>query len=204
MCSMNIEKENTVIDLFCGAGGLSLGLTYAGFKPILAIDVNKPALQTYLHNLGNHAVQLDLSYKVSLPRSTIIAGGPPCQGFSSAGLRQINDQRNNLVACFAQTVANLRPLAFIFENVEGFLTAEGGARIIDLLVPLVDTGYRIHLRKINAANYGVPQHRKRVIAIGGLGWNPSFPAPHSFCFWCAWSKASSERIATYAYTRKYV
>ena len=179
---MSTGKEHTVIDLFCGAGGLSLGLTRAGFTPILAIDRNKSALQTYAQNLGNHIIQIDLSDKVSLPKSTMIVGGPPCQGFSSAGLRQLHDQRNNLVYCFAQIVATLRPLAFIFENVEGFLTAEGGDRVIELLAPLVAAGYRIHLRKINAANYGVPQHRKRVIAIGGLGWEPSFPAPTHSAF----------------------
>src|SRR5262249_29079218 len=69
----------------------------------------------------------------------------------------------------------LRPRAFLFENVEGFLTAENGQRVLDLLVPLVQAGYRIHLRKVNAANYGIPQHRKRVLAVGGLGWEPSFP-----------------------------
>jgi DNA (cytosine-5)-methyltransferase 1 len=61
--------------------------------------------------------------------------------------------------------------------VEGFLTAEGGKRVLDLLTPLVEAGYWIHVRKVNAANYGVPQHRKRVIAVGGLGWEPSLPAP---------------------------
>ena len=179
---MNTKKEQTVIDLFCGAGGLSLGLTRAGFTPILALDKNRSALQTYAHNLGDHIAQIDLSDSASLPQSTMIVGGPPCQGFSSAGMRQRNDQRNNLVYCFAQIVATLRPFAFIFENVEGFLTAEGGDRVFDLLAPLIDAGYRIHLRKINAANYGVPQHRKRVIAIGGLGWNPSFPIPTHSAF----------------------
>ena len=66
---------------------------------------------------------------------------------------------------------------FVFENVEGFLTAEGGSRVLELLSPLIETGYRVHLRKINAANYGVPQHRKRVLAIGAVGWDPPFPAP---------------------------
>jgi DNA (cytosine-5)-methyltransferase 1 len=107
----------------------------------------------------------------------VIAGGPPCQGFSSAGLRQAGDYRNTLVRSFALLVARDRPRAFLFENVEGFLTAEGGDRVFDLLEPLIETGYRIHLRKVNAANYGVPQHRKRVIAIGGLGWDPTFPSP---------------------------
>src|SRR4029077_9895541 len=87
------------------------------------------------------------------------------------------DQRNTLVSCFARIIAKKRPLAFVFENVEGFLTSEDGAYVMDLLKPLVEAGYRIQLRKVNSANYGVPQHRKRVIAIGGLGWDPSFPDP---------------------------
>ncbi len=78
---------------------------------------------------------------------------------------------------FAELVAAFRPSAFVFENVEGFLTAEHGDRVLELLTPLIAAGYRIHLCKVNAANYGVPQHRKRVIALGGLGWEPSFPPP---------------------------
>ena len=151
-CSKNdgtSDGRDSVIDLFCGAGGLSLGLARAGFKSLLAIDTNKSALKTYAYNLGDQAIQADLSQKIDLPKATVIAGGPPCQGFSSAGLRQADDQRNNLVACFAQIVAELRPLAFIFENVEGFLTAEHGDRVIDLLTPLIDAGYWIHLRKVN-------------------------------------------------------
>jgi DNA (cytosine-5)-methyltransferase 1 len=87
------------------------------------------------------------------------------------------DARNTLVAVFASLVAKHRPRAFIFENVEGFLTGEGGRWVTDLLDPLVKAGYCINLRKVNAANYGVPQHRKRVLAIGGLGWDPGFPDP---------------------------
>lgn len=168
----------TAVDLFCGAGGLSLGLVRAGFHMRCAVDHHAPALTTYAANLGEHTRCLDLATEaVDLPPATVIVGGPPCQGFSSAGMRRSGDARNSLVRGFAQTVAQLRPQAFLFENVEGFLTAEGGQRVFDLLEPLIAAGYRIHLRKINAANYGVPQHRKRVIALGGLGWEPVFPAP---------------------------
>lgn len=83
---------------------------------------------------------------------------------------------------FARLVAAHRPAAFIFENVEGFLTTEGGRRVLDLLEPLIDAGYHIHLRKVNAANYGVPQHRKRVVAVGGLGREPGFPEPTHFAY----------------------
>jgi DNA (cytosine-5)-methyltransferase 1 len=167
----------TVVDLFCGAGGLAKGLLDAGFEIACGIDNDEAAVGTHRANLGNHAICRDITEDTELPQVAVIAGGPPCQGFSSAGLRRAGDNRNTLVTCFAQLVARHRPLAFIFENVEGFLTAEGGSRVMELLTPLINAGYRIHLRKVNAANYSVPQHRKRVLAIGGLGWEPSFPDP---------------------------
>jgi DNA (cytosine-5)-methyltransferase 1 len=176
------SRRFTVLDLFCGAGGLSLGFRAAGFEVVLAIDHHRPALDTYSRNLGSHAEMRDLSAEVVLPEADVIVGGPPCQGFSSAGMRRSGDVRNNLVSHFAQVVTRLRPRAFVFENVEGFLTAEEGERVIELLAPLLAVGYKIHLRKINAANYGVPQHRKRVVAIGGLGWEPSFPEPTHTAF----------------------
>lgn len=172
------KKTLTVLDLFCGAGGLSLGFKWAGYELVLAVDNNEAALQTYAANLGSHCKALDLSNPdVHLPSTSIIIGGPPCQGFSSAGARRDGDNRNSLVACYAGIIVRLRPRAFIFENVEGFLTAENGMRVFDLLSPLLEAGYRIHLQKVNCANFGVPQHRKRVIAVGGLGFNPTFPSP---------------------------
>lgn len=175
MCDM--AKKPSVIDFFCGAGGLSLGFRAAGFELVWAADSNDAAVRTYRENLGAHVVCQPIREDIEIPNATVIAGGPPCQGFSSAGMRRPGDRRNTLVACFARIVARTRPLAFVFENVEGFLTAESGKRVLELLIPLVAAGYRIHVRKVNAAHYGVPQHRKRVIAIGGLGWEPFFPEP---------------------------
>ena len=171
-----------MLDLFCGAGGLSLGFKQAGFEMVYAVDNDRAACATYNENFGADAHCLDLSTEAALPSATVVIGGPPCQGFSSAGLRRAGDERNSLVTCFARTVAGLKPRAFVFENVEGFLTAEDGRRVVELLEPLLEAGYRLHLRKVNAANYGAPQHRKRVIAIGGLGWDPSFPEPTHTAF----------------------
>ncbi|MBI4492589.1 MAG: DNA cytosine methyltransferase [Chloroflexi bacterium] len=167
----------TCLDLFCGAGGLSLGFTRAGFQIVCAIDSSSPAVLTHRANLMDRVAQHDLSRSIELPQATVIIGGPPCQGFSSAGMRLPDDRRNSLVSRFAHIVARCRPMAFVFENVEGFLTSSQGDRVLDLLAPLIAVGYRIHVRKVNAANYGVPQHRKRTIAIGTLGWDPSFPPP---------------------------
>ncbi len=181
----NTQRHNsppTVVDLYCGAGGLSWGFKKAGFKFLLSIDHNKAAIETYRSNLCHDAMCGEISESTKLPYADVIIGGPPCQGFSSAGLRRSDDHRNSLVGIFAELIAEHKPRAFVFENVEGFLSVNGGKRILDLLCPLIAAGYRIHLKKINAANYGVPQHRKRVIAIGGLGWDPTFPAATHMAF----------------------
>jgi DNA (cytosine-5)-methyltransferase 1 len=171
-----------VADLFCGAGGLSLGFREAGFETVAAADFNDAAIETYRANVGQHSVKHDLSQLLSLPKVDLIIGGPPCQGFSSAGMRKLGDSRNTLVSAFASHVTCYRPSAFVFENVEGFLTTDSGNYIFDLLEPVIRAGYRLHVRKVNAANYGVPQHRKRVLAIGGLGWDPTFPEPTHTAF----------------------
>jgi DNA (cytosine-5)-methyltransferase 1 len=91
----------TVADLFCGAGGLSSGFLDAGFDLLHSIDNVAAAVRTHNANLGPHAICADVSEDTDLPAVTVIAGGPPCQGFSSAGLRRAGDQRNTLVSCFA-------------------------------------------------------------------------------------------------------
>ena len=156
---------------------MSLGFREAGFEVVRAYDFNKQAVATYAHNLGHHVEHLSITEDLELPPCDVIAGGPPCQGFSSAGLRRAGDHRNTLVSIFARLIVRHKPRAFVFENVEGFLTSEGGARVIDLLEPVLAAGYRVHLRKVNAANFGVPQHRKRVIAFGLLGKDSTFLLP---------------------------
>ncbi len=172
-----MEEEPTFIDLFCGVGGMTLGFMRAGLEAVAAFDNWESAVRGYRRNFVDHIHQVSITEDLELPAATLIVGGPPCQGFSSAGTRCADDHRNTLVAVFARLVAKHKPRAFVFENVEGFLTGGEGRFIFDLLDPLIDAGYRIHLRKVSAANYGVPQHRKRVLGIGGLGWDPSFPAP---------------------------
>ncbi len=172
---MRKSRRLTVVDLFCGAGGLSIGLGRAGYETVYAVDKFKAAVDTYNRNFEHEAAHESLSWGSELPAADVFVGGPPCQGFSSAGRRAPGDARNSLVAVFAHLVARYRPRAFLFENVEGFLTGDRGRWVVDLLEPLVDAGYCIHLQKINAANYGVPQNRKRVLAVGGLGWDPGFP-----------------------------
>ena len=163
------------VDLFCGCGGLSLGLSSGDIEIIQAIDNWDAAIKTYSNNFSHNSAIGEISTHTPILPADVIVGGPPCQGFSSAGSRRANDHRNSLVGVFADLIATAKPSGFLFENVEGFLTAEGGRFVIDLLDPLIEAGYHIHVRKVNVANYGVPQHRKRIIAIGGLGRPPVFP-----------------------------
>ena len=167
--------KGRVVDLFSGCGGLSRGFQKSGFEIVAAIDTWAPAVDAYNFNFDHSANEESITEQSFLPNADVIIGGPPCQGFSSAGLRKSGDERNSLVSVFSRLVARHKPKAFVFENVEGFLTGEKGHFLLDLLTPLIEVGYCIHLRKINAANFGVPQHRKRVIAVGGLFWEPTFP-----------------------------
>ena len=171
-----MSRPITVVDLFCGAGGLGAGLQAAGLQTIHAVDSLPAAVRTHGMNFAKPASLQSLGWDAKLPPADVIVGGPPCQGFSSAGQRRLEDSRNSLVAVFAHLVARHRPSAFVFENVEGFLTGDDGRHLLEFLDTLVAAGYCMHLRKVNAAHYGIPQHRKRVIAVGGLGWDPGFPS----------------------------
>jgi DNA (cytosine-5)-methyltransferase 1 len=180
-------EKPLAVDLFAGAGGLTLGLEAAGFATALATDYWPPASATIVRNfeginyLFADATELtgaDILNCASLVQGPdLVVGGPPCQGFSSAGARRRSDSRNTLVSTFARLVAELRPRAFVFENVEGFLTLDGGSFVVDLLDPVIEAGYYVSLRKVNVANYGVPQLRKRSIAIGTLGTRPDELSP---------------------------
>jgi DNA (cytosine-5)-methyltransferase 1 len=166
---------------------LSLGLSSAGFSPVLAADLWGPAEATYRHNFPSTRFfpgdlsdvgPIELLAEAGLSFAPdVIAGGPPCQGFSSAGSRTPDDARNNLVSVFARLVAAIKPPAFLFENVEGFLTARGGDFVLELLEPVIEAGYHVGVAKLNVANYGVPQLRKRVIAIGTRRGVPTVPEP---------------------------
>ena len=168
-----------------------LGLQWAGFDTLVANDNWSPAIDTLERNFGSARVSPDDIRELSAAdvlaltdgvTPLLVAGGPPCQGFTSAGARRASDHRNTLVGEFARMVTELQPRWFLFENVEGFLTMSGGSFVIDLLDGVLDAGYQVRLRKVNVANYGVPQLRKRVIAVGSLGADPGFPGPSHHAF----------------------
>jgi DNA (cytosine-5)-methyltransferase 1 len=186
------------VDLFCGAGGLSSGFESAGLAVLAHVDNWQPAVSTLNANFSEDLEPVDVSKltaddvrRLAGGTPDVLAGGPPCQSFTSAGPRRESDPRGTLVGAYARLAAEVRAPLVVFENVEGFVTAGDGRFVFDLLDPLLAAGYRVAVRKINLANYGVPQHRKRVIAVASLLGDPPFPQPtHS-----AWGSPGAQRVA---------
>lgn len=162
------KKTFTAVSLFCGAGGLDLGFDRAGFKTIWANDFNIDACETFRLWSDANVVCGDIS-KIpsdSIPDSDIMLGGFPCQGFSLSGPRRIDDSRNVLYKEYVRILKAKMPLAFVGENVKGLLTM-GEGKIIEAIVEAFhECGYKIAYRLLNAADYGVPQDRERVIIVG--------------------------------------
>lgn len=171
----------TAVSLFSGAGGFSFGFKQAGYEIINGAEINTDACATYERNIGSDCYNLDLGDASSPPRLKkinpfVIIGGPPCQGFSTAGSRANSDPRNKLIFNYLEILATLKPCWFVFENVEGILTSGGGRDLTTLVMRLLDAGYSINLRKINFAAYGLPQTRKRVLIVGNrVGADFVFP-----------------------------
>ena len=180
-----------IIDLFCGIGGLSLGFEQAGFEVVSAIDMWKDAVITYNHNRKEKVAkiktveefnQAELPELVNSQHITGIIGGPPCQGFSTVGRREIEDPRNKMYLEFYKAVKIANPDFFVIENVKGMLTLNKGAFVKDLIERFGPNGlgYNISYQLLNAADYGIPQNRYRVFYVGIKGKNFAFPPPLSY------------------------
>lgn len=168
----NCEKS---IDLFCGAGGMTAGFKEAGIHSVLSNDIeesacitlkiNNPEINVFCGDITQKESK-DLIVKKALEEgSDLICGGPPCQGFSMAGLRLIDDPRNQLFKEFVEIVSRVKPKVIVFENVQGFLTFQGGAVYKSILELFSEVGYYTEGRLLLTSNYAVPQKRKRVIII---------------------------------------
>ncbi|MDE1831598.1 MAG: DNA cytosine methyltransferase [Thaumarchaeota archaeon] len=163
------------IDAFCGAGGLSLGLTKAGFDVCFSFDNDEKAIETYQLNLGKHALLSDvhdinlkkeLSYRgVSHDEIFLFAGGPPCQGFSLQRRGDDQDPRNDLVKVFFKKAFSIKPRFVMMENVLGMKTKRGISLIEYAIKKSYDNGYRCHIAELNAADFGAPQMRKRFFIV---------------------------------------
>ncbi len=182
----------TAISLFAGVGGCSLGFIQAGYDIRFATDIDAKAVETYRKNFpktpSERADICDINGLELLERTglkvgelDILLGGPPCQGFSSAGMKAGDDPRNSLLSHYVRILDCIRPKWFVMENVEGLLTNAGGVHVRDTVQAFLDAGYSVNLEKLYAQGFGVPQRRKRVLIVGNrLGHDYVFPKPISF------------------------
>ncbi len=185
------EKKNKfkVLDLFSGAGGLSRGFLDAGYDVILGVDFDKKALETFKKNhVGSEVMQLDLFKHENIAeienflnkknyQIDVLIGGPPCQGFSLAGPRNINDKRNTLYTAMVEVAARLKPQAVILENVPGLLLLNNGNAAKRIVQDFSELGYNMTAKILYAPDFGVPQIRKRVFFVGLLNSEKSFEFP---------------------------
>lgn len=174
------KNKYKVISLFSGAGGMDLGFVNAGFQIIWANDIFKEAIETYKKNIGNHIVFGDISMISSddIPNDVdVVIGGFPCQGFSIANKnRSMNDKRNFLYKEMLRIIKDKKPKMFVAENVKGLLSMEKG-KVFDMIKKDFESlGYYVEAKILNAAEYGVPQQRERLIIIGNrINKSVSFP-----------------------------
>ena len=162
------------VSLFSGCGGLDLGFIQAGGRVVYACDRSKHAVACYRHNLGEHCHQRDVTSAdfradiAQLDRTDLVLGGFPCQGFSKAGPKRPDDARNQLYRSVQQTVLRLQPHAFIAENVDGIQQNFKGefVRRVREGFQADHVAYDVHYQILDAAHYGVPQHRRRAFFVG--------------------------------------
>lgn len=176
-------RKRKVISLFSGAGGMDLGIIRAGFSVIWANDFDKDAYETYTKNIGKHIVLGDItkikSEEIIGNKNEIdlIIGGFPCQGFSIANKnRNMDDKRNYLYLEMKRIIEDKKPKFFVAENVKGLLSIQKGKVIEMIKNDFEKLGYKVDYKLINAAEYGIPQLRERVIIIGNrLNLKNPFP-----------------------------
>ncbi len=188
-----MESKPTYIDLFAGCGGLSLGLHQAGWQGLFAVEKNADAFKTLEHNLiteKKHFLwpeswlqkrawdinQLLLEHKTDLlkliGKVELVTGGPPCQGFSTAGKRRESDLRNSLIKSYLKFIMYVQPKIIFFENVRGFTlkfdkNKTKGVAYSQYVTEMLDRlGYHVHGQLVNFGDYGIPQKRVRFILVG--------------------------------------
>jgi DNA (cytosine-5)-methyltransferase 1 len=166
------------LDLFCGCGGMSKGLQDAGFDVIAGIDIWDKAIESYSSNFNHISLCKDLSnygpeqfsleHKIEKTGIDVIVGGPPCQGFSIAGKRDLKDPRNSLFMEFVKYINYFRPKVFIMENVMGILSMKNSEneKVIDIIEKELSVNFNCTIHKLYASDFEVPQNRRRVIIIG--------------------------------------
>ena len=191
-----VVPGHTTVDLFSGAGGLALGFSWAGFKTLAAVDVDAAALETYAQNdtRRNVAITADLAVPERLQSVLreiegragsdgvdVLVGGPPCQGFSTAGNWLPTDHRNDLIFSFVAAVERLRPRHVVMENVAALLWKRGRPFLDSVRRRLHADGYHTAVALLHAEAFGIPQLRRRLILLATRSGELRWPAPtHAF------------------------
>ncbi len=172
------SEEISVLDLFAGCGGLSLGFEAAGFHTV-GFEMNPDAANTYRKNLVGDCITEKLTLDTEYPFAQIVIGGPPCQPFSVGGNQNgVHDARNGF-PFFIDAIRKTSPKMFLFENVRGLLYTNKW--YLDLVLEeLKELGYSIDLKLLNAVHFGVPQNRERLFVVGYKEGNFEFPAPNNY------------------------
>lgn len=184
------QHRPKAIDLFCGAGGMSLGFEQAGFDIVLGVDMDGHHVAVHKRNFPNHPtlrasvvdLTADLVFEAIGGRTEIdlVCGGPPCQGFSHMGLRDTQDPRSSLVHHFARLVSEIRPKVFVMENVPGMASGDTKPVLEQVVRFSGEAGYKITMpvQVLDASHFGVPQKRKRLFVLGAredLGITLTYP-----------------------------
>lgn len=179
----------TCLDLFSGAGGLSRGFYDAGYDVVLGVDFDDAALKTFKENHGSaEAMKLDLFNHENIDviihflkknniKLDVLVGGPPCQGFSIAGPRDMNDKRNTLYLAMVELADRVKPQAVVLENVPGMLQTNGGIGAKRVVNDFAKIGYKMVPKLLYAPDYGIPQIRKRVFFVGLRDSDKEFEFP---------------------------
>lgn len=189
---IKLKKKFTVLDLFCGCGGMSKGLVDAGFNIVAGIDIWDQAIESYKQNFNHLSICADLtqlspaqfstSYGINHKSIDLLVGGPPCQSFSLAGKRDIRDPRGSLFMEYVKYLDYFTPRVFIMENVIGILSMKTGTgeKVIDIIISQLSKNYNCIVCKLYASDFEVPQNRRRTIIIGvrkDLQIDPIEPMP---------------------------
>ena len=184
-----------VLDLFCGAGGLSYGFESAGFDILVGIDNDAKALETFeLNHKGSKSICGDITqitYDEHIKpllggkQIDVIIGGPPCQGMSLSGPRKFDDPRNKLYLSYIRLVKEIQPKVFVIENVPGLVGLFGGQIKDSIIEKFTEMGYHIEYKILCSADYGVPQSRKRVVFVGTRVGKFEYPATNPNVVTCS-------------------
>jgi DNA (cytosine-5)-methyltransferase 1 len=171
------DNAPTVISLFAGGGGSSLGYSMAGFRELLAVEWDDNAVETFRLNFPDVPVYHGDIAKLTVEQVLemtglqpgqldVLDGSPPCQGFSTAGKRQLDDPRNSLFREYVRLLRGLQPKVFVMENVSGMVKGIMKLVFAEIMRELKASGYKVSARLLNAMYFGVPQSRERIIFIG--------------------------------------